>query len=313
MNIQQLQYILALEKYRHFETAADKCFVTQSTLSTMINRYEEEIGIKIFNRKTKPASITKEGLEIIDRIKIVTKELDFLEDLIQNLKGEMTGELNIGIIPTIAPYLLPLFLKKFANEFPKVKMIVQEMTTSTIQTSLKNRSIDIGILAIPVYEKELEALELYTEPFLIYDCTTNKPTKSKLATFEALDFSQLWLLQEGHCLRTQVQQICDLSKKALDKKINFEFKAGSLDSLIRFTKANDGITILPYLAAQELKAKEKENLITFEHPIPVRTIGLLTHKHFVKKKLFSSMQEIIIESIAPLIPKTEKYTSIDPL
>lgn len=312
MNIQQFQYILALEEYRHFETAANKCFVTQSTLSTMINRFEEEIDIKIFNRKTKPVSITNEGAQIIERLKIINNEIDFLDNVIQELKGEMTGELRIGIIPTIAPYLLPVFLPKFASEFPKIKMILEEMTTADIQKALKLRTLDIGVLATPLEDNQLLELDLYSEPFYIYDCSlySNKPKSIEL---NKLDYSKLWLMQEGHCLRTQVQQICDLSNKTAKRKINFEFKAGSIDSLLRFTKACEGITILPYLTTLELSEEDKKNIIPFTLPNPVRTIGLVTHRHFVKKRLFNRLQEIIKESVKSIIPFGDNEMVMKPL
>ena len=238
MNIQQFKYVLAVVELKHFETAAEACFVAQSTLSTMINKFEDEIGIKIFNRKTKPVSITAEGAQIIKRLRIIQKEMDALDNVVQELKGEMTGELRIGIIPTTAPDLLPLFLSKFASGFPKIKMIVQELTTLEIQKALKNRMLDVGILAIPLEDDELVELNLYSEPFVFYDCSTEK-VKSTLAIQE-LDYSKLWLLEEGHCLRTQVQNICELSDKSQEKLVNIEFKAGSLDSLLRFTKASKG-------------------------------------------------------------------------
>lgn len=310
MNIQQFQYILAVVEFKHFETAAESCFVTQSTLSTMINRFEDEIGIKIFNRKTKPVTITKEGAQIIQRLGIIQKEIDTLTNLTQELKGEMIGELRIGIIPTIAPYLLPLFLSKFANLFPKVKMIVQEMTTAEIQKGLKNRVIDVGVLAIPLFDTDLLELDLYCEPFLVYDW--NQSVKKSTVSIEELDYSRLWLLKEGHCLRTQVQNICDLSNKSEENNVNIEFKAGSLDSLMRFTKANNGVTILPYLATQELTKQEEEKLTAFSLPTPVRSIGLVTHKHFVKKKLLSQLQKIIKDSVTPLIPVNPEIKILKP-
>ncbi len=309
MNIQQFQYILAVVEHKHFETAAETCFITQSTLSTMINRFEDEIGIKIFNRKTKPVSITKEGSELIQQIRIIKKEIDSLDNIVQELKGETVGELRIGIIPTIATDLLPLFLSDFANKFPKVKIIVQEMTTLEIQKSLKNRMLDVGILAIPLKDKELVELDLYIEPFLMYDCSLNK--KKRTITIEELDYSKLWLLEAGHCLRTQVQQICDLSNKEEDK--NIEFKAGSLGSLIRFTKANKGVTILPYLSSLELNEDDKKRLVPFTYPIPVRSIGLITHKHFVKKKLLNHLQETIQNAVMPLIPDSSEIKILKPV
>ena len=167
MNIQQFQYILAVVDLKNFESAADKCFVTQSTLSTMIGRFEDEIGVKIFNRKTKPVSITTEGELIIERLRIVLNEIDALNNVVQELKGEMVGNLKIGIIPTIAPYLLPLFLPEFASRFPAIKISVREMTTAQIQQALRIRTIDLGILALPLHDDSLEEISLFSEPFLL--------------------------------------------------------------------------------------------------------------------------------------------------
>ena len=311
MNFQQFNYILALVKLKHFEAAADSCYVAQSTLSTMINKCEDEIGIKIFNRKTKPVSITAEGVQIINRLRIIQKEIDALQNVIQELKGEMIGELRIGIIPTTASDLLPLFLSKFASDFPEIKMIVQELTTFEIQKALKNRTLDVGILAIPLNDDELIEFDLYSEPFLFYDCSASK-LKSAIAIQE-LDYSKLWLLEEGHCLRTQVQNICELSDKNQEKNVNIEFKAGSLDSLLRFTRASNGVTILPYLASLSLSKSEQKKLVPFKLPTPVRSIGLVTHKYFVKKKLLNQLQVTICQVVAPLIPRNPLTKQFKPL
>lgn len=311
MNIQQFQYVLAVVDSQNFELAAEKCFVTQSTLSTMIGKLEGEMGIKIFNRKTKPVSVTPEGEQIISRLRIITNEIDQLGDLVQELKGEMVGELRIGIIPTVAPYILPRFLPKFIAKFPKIKTIVKEMPTNDIKQALKNRSLDVGILAIPLDDDELEEQELYTEPFLIYDCRNEKNmTPTSIAE---LDYSKLWLLQEGHCLRTQIYQICERSNLAPKNDLNFEFESGSMDSLLRFTSANKGITILPYLASLDLTDAEKQNLVEFIAPAPVRSIGLLTHKFFVKKRLLKDLEQVIQSSISDLIPQDKNSEVVKPV
>lgn len=311
MNIQQFQYILAVVDLKNFELAAERCYVTQSTLSTMIGRFEDEIGIKLFNRKTKPVSITPEGEELIKRLRIILHEIDSLDNVIQELKGEMSGDLRIGIIPTIAPYLLPLFLSSFAEKFPKVTIVVKEMTTPQIQQSLKARQIDIGILAVPIDDNSLEELHLYTEPFLVYDFREVKSTEK--ISIDQLDYSKIWLLQEGHCLRSQVYRICELSNQTPKNNVNFEFESGSMDSLLRITKASKGITIIPYLASIDLPDSERSNLIEFMDPVPVRSIGLLTHKHFVKKRLLTKLQTTIQQSISGLIPENVHYTVVSPL
>ncbi|MBW2960220.1 hydrogen peroxide-inducible genes activator [Mesonia aestuariivivens] len=311
MTIQQFKYVQAVVELKNFEAAAEKCFVTQSTLSTMISRLENEIDIKIFNRKTKPVSITSEGEQLIKRFRIINNEIDSLKNMIQEMKGEIVGEVKIGIIPTIAPYLLPLFLTAFAEKFPKVKIVVREMTTDQIQQELKIRKLDIGILALPLVDEELDELELFTEPFLLYDCTGEK-SNEKVA-LESLNYSKVCLLQEGHCLRTQVQEICELSAKLTTQDVNFEIESGSMDSLLKITKIRKGITIIPHLATLDLREEEKNQLAYFQEPVPVRKVGLVTNKFFVKKKLLNKLYEVILASVKGLIPQVDQQKTIKPL
>lgn len=311
MNIQQFQYVLAVVDLRNFEAAAEKCFVTQSTLSTMIGRFEDEIGIKVFNRRTKPVSITPEGESIIDRLRVIVHEIETLNDVVHEIKGEVTGNLRIGIIPTVAPYLLPLILNEFSERFPQVTMVVKELTTAQIQKGLKIRNLDIGILATPLHDDELIETKLYDEPFLVYDCSGDE--SDERFSVETLDYSKVCLLQEGHCLRTQVAQICEQSELYSGNDVNYTFESGSMDSLLRITRARKGITIIPYLAFHGLADGEKENVSQFKAPVPVREIGLITQKFFVKKKLLIALQELIQNVVQDLIPEEEKSKTIEPL
>lgn len=310
MNIQQFQYILAVVDSKNFEDAAERCFVTQSTLSTMINKFEAEIGIKVFNRKTKPVTITDDGHRIIERLRIIVNEVDLLNNVVQEIKGEMVGDLKIGIIPTIAPYLLPLFINDFVEQFPKVNFVIKEMTTSQIQESLLVRNLDVGILALPLAHKELSEFPLYEEPFLIYDCT-GKACKDKLSPSD-LDYSRLCLLEEGHCLRTQVYDICALNQQE-ENKANFKFESGSMASLVRITESREGITILPYLASKLLAETMKGNLGSFKDPVPVRSIGLVTHRFFVKEALKNALVELIQNSVQQLMPTMSASRVINPV
>ncbi len=312
MNIQQFQYVLAVAEWKHFETAAEKCHITQSTLSTMISRLESEIGIKIFDRKTKPLTITQEGIALIKQIKIITKEIDALIYKAEELKGTITGELNIGIIPTVAPYLLPLFLSRFAKQFPDIKVIVHEITTKQIIRKLKNRTIDIGIAATPLLDSVLIEYPLYNEQFVLFDCHTDN-VQPITGSINDINLDQLWLLQEGHCLKTQVEAFCNISNQKEESSFNLEFKAGSLDSLIRFVKANNGITLLPQLAVNELQEGDKARLSYFKPPVPVRSIGLLVHQHYVKKQLLDELKTNIKDCVDNLLPTIHEQTLLNPL
>lgn len=197
----------------------------------------------------------------------------------------------MGIIPTVAPYLLPLFLLNFVRQFPKVKFSVEEKTTPEIQRELKRRNLDIGIVAIPLEDSELVELPLYSESLMLFDCSYRD--RGKRVCIDELDFSRLILLEEEHCLRSQVEQICNLSKQELLTSANFEYKAGSIDSLMRFTKSCKGVTILPEMAALGLSEEERKCLRYFEPPVPIRSIGLVVHKHFVKRGLLEELQRLI--------------------
>ncbi|WP_338350073.1 LysR substrate-binding domain-containing protein [Nonlabens tegetincola] len=311
MNIQQFKYILAVVDLRNFEAAADKCFVSQSTLSTMIARFEDEIGIKIFNRKSKPVSVTREGAIIVERLRTINNDIGLLGALVKELKGELMGELKIGVIPTIAPYLLPLFLHKFATKFPYVNLIVDELQTDEIVAAIKNRSLDIGLLALPIKDKDLNEKELFVEPFLIYDCR-EKSTEGPIS-IKNLDYSKLWLLKQGHCLQTQVHQICEQSSRQVDEDSNLEFRSGSLDGLIRFTKASNGLTILPQIATLDFTEHDQGKLVHFDTPVPSRSVGIITHKYFVKKTLLNKLQLMIQDIMKEVISEIPENKIIHPL
>ena len=164
MNLQQLKYIVTVAENKSFGKAAKELYVSQSTLSTMIAKFEEEMGIEIFDRRYKPIDISKEGIEIIEQIKVVLNEIENLHHVTKVLKGEEGGVIKLGIIPTVAPYLLPLFINSTASRIPKSQFVVSELTTSEIIKSLQNRSLDIGILSLPIYEDEIIETILYTSP-----------------------------------------------------------------------------------------------------------------------------------------------------
>lgn len=311
MNIQQFQYVLALAEFRHFETAAQKCFVSQSTLSTMIGKLEEELGIQIFDRKKKPVGLSQEGTVLLNQLKRIVKEIDSLEELTQELKGEVKGSLSIAVIPTIAPFLLPRFLSNFARQFPDLEIDVREQNTSEIIRHLHSRELDIGILSTPVQEKELVEHHLYDEPFVFFNMQQDE--KGTVHS-RNIDVSRLCLLEEGHCMRTQILELCDFYEKELNEHLNFRFRAGSVHSLLRFVIAHQASTLLPYLASLDLDAEHQAKVSYFDSPMPYRHVGLVVHRHFVKDKLRKHVQQNIQEAILPLLEKeTEQGLQLSPL
>ncbi len=302
MNVQQLKYVISVGETLSFGKAAKKCFITQSTLSTMIARFEDEIGIIVFDRKTKPITITKEGEKIINQLKIVMKELDNLEEITNDLKGEISGSLKIGVIPTIAPFLLPLFLNDFIEKSPKVHFEVKEITTDTIISELENRTLDIGILSTPLNHSGLVETPLYTEPFLLYDRADNQG--EKIQDIKKIDSKRLWLLDEGHCMRTQVETICAL-KEERTASSNLAYRSGTIDTLMRFVRKNNAVTLLPYLSTIDFLEEDQSFLKRIAKPTPVREISLVVHKHFVKKKILGLLKKEILKTVTPLLHKSK--------
>lgn len=302
MNIHQFQYILALAETRHFENAAEKCCITQSTLSTMISKFEDEVGIMVFDRKKKPVDITSEGMIIIEQLKKIHKEIEQLTEISKEIKGEVSGDLTISVIPTIAPGILPLFITDFVSKFPSLNIEVKEETTAEIMRQIKSRDLDIGIVSIPLNDKDLREVHLYDEPFVFFDTNslnTNKVDAAKL------DVSNICLLDEGHCMRAQILELCNMQANRLNNQINFKYNAGSIDSLMRFVKANKASTLLPFLSSTDLPESDACHIHPFEDPMPFRSIGLVVHRHFVKNMVLEMLKKEILIKVAPLIESTQ--------
>ena len=195
ITITQIKYVLALHKEGTFSKAADKCFVTQSTLSTMIRKLEDQMQLKLFDRKSKPIKLTKEGQALITQFQFLHQEYENLQELIQEKSGEYYGTLKIAIIPTLAPFILPLFLTNMIENYPKVNFSIDEITTNEIIDRLKKRELDVGILSLPIGDTELVEKSLFYEDFLIYDVNRPSPVKKKKKIkIKEIDLNRLWLL-----------------------------------------------------------------------------------------------------------------------
>lgn len=306
MNIQQLEYIVAVDNCRHFLKAAEKCFVTQATLSMMIKKLEEELGVKIFDRSHQPVIPTETGNKIIAQAKIIIQENNRMKEIVKEEQGQLSGELKIGIIPTLAPYLLPLFIQSFLKKYPSVRLKISELTTSNIIQKLEHRDLDVGLLSTPLNLNFLREETLFYEPLIVYTSSKDTLLNKKFILAKDIDINRLCLLEEGHCLRLQAINLCDLRNK--DKDIRqMEFETGSIETLKRIVEENNGITILPLLAYKEMSAEQKDRVRFFKKPVPVREIGLVTYRYFVKEKLIQKLkQEIVVNIPADMISSTEK-------
>jgi LysR family transcriptional regulator, hydrogen peroxide-inducible genes activator len=309
MNLQQLEYIRAVDNHRHFVKAAEACFVTQATLSMMIKKLEQELDIIIFDRSKQPVTPTEAGRKVIEQARVVLKETQMMKDLSGGLRTEMEGELRIGIIPTIAPYLLPLLLPNFLKKYPAIRLKIQEQTTDQLVKFLSSDKIDIAIMATPLAEPNLRETHVFFEEFRVFVAATDQKLKKKFLLPEDIDVNRLWLLEEGHCLRSQALSLCELQKRQVRAQ-NLDYETGSIESLIKITEISKGITIVPELATLGFNKKQKDCLRQFRPPVPVREVSLVTYRHFAKEKMLDILKTAIIQAVKPWLSQGGKENKV---
>jgi LysR family hydrogen peroxide-inducible transcriptional activator len=311
MTFVQLEYVVAVDTYRHFATAAEHCFVTQPTLSMQVQKLEEELGVKIFDRSKQPVVPTEIGIEIIEQSRRILSEKNVINELVQTKKGILTGELRIGIIPTLAPYLLPLFVQNFYKKYPLIKLVVQELMTEYIVSRLREGRIDVGILVTPLQENGIKEHVLFYEELLAYVSRKNTAYKKTYVLAQDIDPEKLWLMEEGHCFRSQIVNLCEL-RRASEMGTHFEYEAGSIETLRRMVEINDGITILPELTTLDMTARQLQLIRHFKKPAPMREVSIVVHRDFVKKRLIEALKEEIIAAIPDKL-RTNKDLNVVPI
>jgi LysR family hydrogen peroxide-inducible transcriptional activator len=311
MTFVQLEYVVAVDTYRHFATAAEHCFVTQPTLSMQVQKLEEELGVKLFDRSKQPVVPTEIGVEIVEQARRILSEKNVIKEMVQAKKGILTGELRIGIIPTLAPYLLPLFIQNFYKKYPHIKLVVQELMTEYVVTRLREGRIDVGILVTPLQENGIKEHVLFYEELLAYVSRKNTAYKKTYVLPQDIDPEKLWLLEEGHCFRSQIVNLCEL-RRASEMGTHFEYEAGSIETLRRMVELNDGITILPELTTLDMTARQLQLIRHFKKPAPMREVSIVVHRDFVKKRLIEALKEEILNSIPDKI-KMNKDLNVVPI
>jgi LysR family transcriptional regulator, hydrogen peroxide-inducible genes activator len=305
MTLQQLEYIIAVDNHRHFAKAAQACFVTQPTLSMMLQKLEEELGVLIFDRSKQPVVPTETGGEIIEQARKVLKEAAELREIVSKQRDILSGELRLGIIPTLAPYLLPLFLKRFSGKYPDIRLIISELTTENIVQKLKKDALDMGIMATPSGDRDLFESPLFQEQFVVYAAKNEDILEKHYLLADDIDVNRLLLLEEGHCMRTQVINLCAL-RQTTNQIANVFYESGSIETLKNLIDVHAGITILPELALKNLTKSQSENVRFFQDPAPVREISLVTYRAFVKKRLVEALKNEIVASLPPELQTNKK-------
>jgi len=304
MTITQLEYVVAVDTYRSFVVAAEHCFVTQPTLSMQVQKLEDTLGVKIFDRSKQPGTPTEIGNEIIAQARIMLGESEKIKELITDRQKELSGELRVGIIPTVAPYILPKILRGFIEKYPQVKLIVWEQTTEQIIQQLKLGIIDCGILSTPLHENGLIELPVFYENFVAYVSKHSNLSKKKSISPEDIDMEEIWVLNEGHCMREQVLNICQRRKSTQGFK-HFEYNTGSVETLKRMVDLNNGATILPELAVHDLNGDQLDKVRHFKTPAPAREVSIVIQRNYLKRRMIEALKNEILEFL-PKRMKTKK-------
>jgi len=291
MTITQLYYVLAVAEHQNFTKAAEKCFVTQPTLSMQIQKLEDQLNVLIFDRSKKPIELTEVGRKIVSQAKNIVNEADRIQDIVDQQKGFIGGEFKLGIIPTVMPTLLPMFLKTFIKRYSKVKLKIEELTTEEIIQRINDGHLDAAIAATPLENHNIKERVLYFEPFVAYIPKDHKMHQLNKIVASNLEIEDMLLLEDGHCFRDGVINLCKTFKQQQDDK--FQLESGSIETLIKLSNEGLGMTMLPYLHTLDIEEATKGNLRYFEEPVPAREVSLIYHKSELKMQIIEALQTVI--------------------
>ena len=308
MTLTQLEYIVALDTHRHFALAAEKCFVTQPTLSMQIQKLEEELEVKIFDRTKQPVIPTEIGTGIIAQARKILREAQLIRQIINDQKDTLSGDLRIGIIPTLAPYLLPPLYKHMNEKYPKLNLIIKESITEEVIHNLKNNRLDCGIVVTPLNDPSIKEDIMFYEELFVYVSKKNSLFDKKYVLAKDIDPNQLWLLEEGHCFRSQILNLCELRKSS---DLHFKYETGNIETLKRMVDKSDGITILPELAVMEFGKPGRKFVKRLKQPSPAREVSLVTHRDHIKNRLIKTLKEEILNIVPAEMQKLQNKKVVE--
>ncbi|AIZ42194.1 hydrogen peroxide-inducible genes activator [Cellulophaga baltica] len=305
MTLQQLEYVIALDTYRHFVTAAEKCFVTQPTITIQVKKLEEEIGFLIFDKSKFPLKPTDLGEMFIQKSKVILREVGELKNMVSVELDNLEGEYRLAVLPTISPYLIPLISGAFSEKYPNTILKIQEMESDQIIMALQKKEIDMGILVTPLNEPYIREVKLYNEPFIFYGQQNYFPAhKKSIAVTEIETLDNIWLLEKGHCFRNQVLNICG----NVESTKTIQFQSGSIEALKKMVDNYGGFTLVPEMA---IDTGDKGTIIHFTEPKPVREVSLVTHHSFSKDVLLDALRLEILNKTPEEFVKNERFIKIN--
>ena len=297
ITLTQLEYIVAIDEYRHFATAAEKCFVTQPPLSMQIKKLEDELGVIIFDRSRQPVVPTDLGAKLIEQARMTLSATQRIKEIIQEEQQEVEGTLKIGIIPTLAPYLLPVFIGPYIRKYPAVKVEVEELVSEEIIRRLKRDILDVGLFVTPYHDEKIVERPVFYEEMLVYAHPDCELLKKKEVGHEDIVTSDIWMLGNGHCFRNQVVNLCEMSASQ-HKNLPFEFESNSLETLMRIVDVEGGFTLIPELALQYMSPEKKKQVRSIANTKPLREVSVIYSRHFTKQRLIT----LLCDEIKSVVP-----------
>lgn len=306
MTLQQLEYLVALDKHRNFVKAAESCYVTQPTLTMQLKKLEEEYGFQLFNRSEKPLRPTQNGLIFIEKAREILSRVEELKGFMKTNTEDIQGEFTMGIIPTLAPYILPRFLPYFIEAFPESKLFIQELQSEQIIEKLKSNQLDLAIIVTPLHEYALREIPLCNETFLVY-LPENCPLIHLHELVDAdLEAYELLLLEEGHCFRDQALNIC----KSIPRDSNrFIYQSGSIETLKSLVDKGLGYTLIPELSITT--HDDSRRIKRFREPEPSREISLVVNKAFHRERLLDNIRKVLHDHLPEAMIKNRPRVRIN--
>lgn len=306
MTINQLEYALTLEQKGSFRKAADYLGISQPALSLQIQKLEEEVGIILFDRSSSPITPTTDGKIFLGRSEEIVSNIRNLRSFAEDLSKDLKGRLTIGVIPTLAPFLVPLFIESLQQDYPEFELDIQELITEQVLQGVRDGTLDAGLISTPVQVHGIKVKPLFYEKFFFY--TSDKLPQKEEVTISNVDYSELWILNEGNCFRDQINDFCDINSIRKYKK--YIYRSNSIDALIRIVDNSGGLTILPELTTLSLSGEQENRLNSIEKK--AREIGLITRQIDYKHRFIEKLEEYILKNIPKGMTKSTNLEIVDP-
>ncbi|MDH5444025.1 MAG: LysR substrate-binding domain-containing protein [Gammaproteobacteria bacterium] len=297
MNLRDLNYIIAVAETRHFGKAADRCYVSQPTLSGQIKKLEEDLGVIIFERTNRSVEVTPIGEAILQHARQITEQAGAIRQLALSHQDPLAGPLRIGAIPTLSPYLMPLILLPLKKEHPQLKLVLSEEMTDILLGRLHNHEIDAALLATPVEEQELDSIPLFNEPFWLAHPRDHAFYNMEEISRDDLENTELLLLSDGHCLAKQAMEVCHLKERKEQGEMA-DLRAASLETLLQLVGAGFGSTLVPALAIGG-SWSTGSGIVTrkLEFPDAARRVSLVFRNSFPRKQALRAFADIVIQHL----------------